>query len=130
MRLAYDKDSGKPRGFGFVEYYDIETAVAAQRHLQGSQIRGRALRLDTAVDDEESLAQIRAAQGGTGGGGGGGGWSGVQRDPLWERASREGPPIGAGKSERHRAAFPLGPRLACAVFKHVLSRHKCMCRLC
>ena len=43
--------SGKPKGFGFCEYRDPETAAAALRNLQGYEVGGRALRLDFADDD-------------------------------------------------------------------------------
>jgi len=89
VRLAYDKDSGKARGFGFAEYFDIESAEAAQRHLDGQNLRGRPLRLDFAPDD-----------GAPRGGGGlrdGGGPPRGGRDPVWDRAGREGPPMGMGE---------------------------------
>ncbi|PLW48574.1 hypothetical protein PCASD_03417 [Puccinia coronata f. sp. avenae] len=48
FRIAYEKETGKPRGFGFCEYFDTQTADSAIRNLQGIEIGGRALRLDFA----------------------------------------------------------------------------------
>jgi RNA recognition motif-containing protein len=44
-RLVNDKDTGKPRGFGFCEYRDGETALSAMRNLNGREINGRPLRV-------------------------------------------------------------------------------------
>jgi cleavage stimulation factor subunit 2 len=48
LRLVSDKETGKPKGYGFVEYKDAETALSAIRNLSGREISGRALRLDVA----------------------------------------------------------------------------------
>ncbi|KQK17354.1 cleavage stimulation factor subunit 2 [Brachypodium distachyon] len=45
LRVAFDKDTGKPRGFAFAEYRDDETARSACRNLHGRPLRGRALRV-------------------------------------------------------------------------------------
>lgn len=44
----FDKDTGKPRGFAFCEYSDIETASSAIRNLNGFDINGRGLKVDYA----------------------------------------------------------------------------------
>lgn len=59
FRLVNDRDTGKPRGFGFCEYNDEETAKNAMRALNGSEFNGRALRV---THSEES--QARQAPGG------------------------------------------------------------------
>uniref|UniRef100_A0A7N0ZQY0 RRM domain-containing protein n=1 Tax=Kalanchoe fedtschenkoi TaxID=63787 RepID=A0A7N0ZQY0_KALFE len=48
FNLVTDKETGKPKGFGFCEYRDEETALSARRNLQGYQINGRQLRVDFA----------------------------------------------------------------------------------
>ena len=40
-----DRETGKPRGFGFVEFYDIPTAESAIRNLGGSELNGRVIRI-------------------------------------------------------------------------------------
>lgn len=47
VRLITDRDSGKPRGFGFVEMADNEAARAIQE-LNGKDFDGRALRINEA----------------------------------------------------------------------------------
>lgn len=46
FRLVFEKNTGKSKGFGFVEYHDSETAASAVRNLNGYQIGGRSLRVD------------------------------------------------------------------------------------
>lgn len=45
FRLVFDKDTGKSKGFGFVEYHDTETAASAVRNLNNYQIGPRNLRV-------------------------------------------------------------------------------------
>jgi len=47
VRLITDRDTGKPRGFGFVEMADNEAARAIQK-LNGEDFGGRALRINEA----------------------------------------------------------------------------------
>ena len=42
--------TGKPRGFGFCEYEDAETAMSAVRNLAGRELNGRPLRIDSAAN--------------------------------------------------------------------------------
>lgn len=49
-RLIYDPATGKPRGFGFCEYEDAETAMSAVRNLAGREVCGRPLRIDSAAN--------------------------------------------------------------------------------
>lgn len=53
-RLVTDKETGKPKGYGFCEYKDEETALSARRNLQGYEINGRQLRVDFAENDKAS----------------------------------------------------------------------------
>ena len=66
-RVITDRETGRSRGFGFVEMEDAD-AEQAMESLQDHQIQGRTL-----VVNE---ARPRPDRGGRGGGGGGGGWGG------------------------------------------------------
>lgn len=63
VRLPTDRETGAPKGFGYVEMSSIDEAKAAFEALMGADIAGRAIRLDYAGE---------RADNGSGGGGGGG----------------------------------------------------------
>lgn len=61
FRLVYDRETGRPKGFGFAEYSDAETAASAVRNLDNYEIMGRKLRVDfshegNAPDDVDTSA--------------------------------------------------------------------------
>jgi RNA recognition motif-containing protein len=62
VKLITDRDTGRPRGFGFVEMASSEDADGAIRDLNGAEFQGRALTVNEARERE---------RGGGGGGGGG-----------------------------------------------------------
>lgn len=49
-RLVHDKDTGRPKGFGFCEYQDAETAASAVRNLTSRELHGRTLRVDSSAN--------------------------------------------------------------------------------
>ncbi|KAK8227202.1 hypothetical protein IWZ00DRAFT_547022 [Phyllosticta capitalensis] len=51
FRLVYDKDSGRPKGFGFAEFSDAEDAASAVRNLNDYELMGRKLRVDYSNDN-------------------------------------------------------------------------------
>ena len=54
LRLVVDRDTGKRKGFGFVEYGDQETAFSAVRNLNERELHGRALRVNIAEQDTKT----------------------------------------------------------------------------
>ena len=52
VNLVTDRDTGRPRGFGFVEMPDNAAATAAIQGLQGQQLAGRALTVNEAKPRE------------------------------------------------------------------------------
>ena len=74
VSLPNDRDTGRPRGFGFVEM-ENEAADNAIRSLDGKDFAGRSLRVNEARESERGGGG-RGNGGGYGGGGGGGGYSG------------------------------------------------------
>jgi len=63
VNVIMDRDSGRPRGFAFVEMDEASAADDAIRALDGSELGGRSIRVNE--------AQNRSGGGGGGGGGGG-----------------------------------------------------------
>jgi RNA recognition motif-containing protein len=68
VKVVMDRDTGRPRGFAFVEMGSDAEASAAITSLTGREIQGRAINV--------SEARERAPRGGGGGGGYGGGGGG------------------------------------------------------
>ena len=66
-RIATDRDTNRPRGFGFVEMANQSEAEAAIAGLNGKELQGRTLTVNEARPRED-----RGPRGGGGGGGGGG----------------------------------------------------------
>ncbi|KAL6869906.1 hypothetical protein ACO1O0_001241 [Amphichorda felina] len=46
FRLVYDNETGRPKGFGFADYPDTDSASSAVRNLNDYEIMGRRLRVD------------------------------------------------------------------------------------
>ncbi|KAJ7628481.1 hypothetical protein FB45DRAFT_918385 [Roridomyces roridus] len=51
FRLVFDRETGKPKGYGFCEFADHETALSAVRNLHNTDVGGRSLRIDLADSD-------------------------------------------------------------------------------
>ncbi|GMP46191.1 hypothetical protein CsSME_00014446 [Camellia sinensis var. sinensis] len=66
FRLVIDRETGKPKGYGFCEYKDEETALSARRNLQGYDINGRQLRVDFAENDKNADKNREQGRGGPG----------------------------------------------------------------
>ncbi|MCZ6568691.1 MAG: RNA-binding protein [Deltaproteobacteria bacterium] len=65
INVITDRETGRPRGFAFVEMEDSESATKAMQALDGRDMGGRNLKVNEANE--------RPPRSGGGGGGGGGG---------------------------------------------------------
>ncbi len=70
--LITDRETGRARGFGFVEMATAADAAKAIEGLNGANLDGRALTVNEAK--ERSSGGGGGGRGGFGGGGGGGRW--------------------------------------------------------
>lgn len=74
VNLVTDRDTGRSRGFAFVEMSNTDEADRAIAGLNGSDLDGRALNVN------EARPKV---QGGGGGRGNGGGYGRQRREPRW-----------------------------------------------
>lgn len=81
VALINDRETGRPRGFGFVEM-DDDAAVAAMQALDGADMSGRALRVNEAQERQRGGGG-GGGRGGYGGGGGGYGGGGGGGNRGW-----------------------------------------------
>lgn len=70
-RLVMDRETGRPKGFGFVEMANDNEANAAIEALNGTEMGGRELKINEARPREERPRRSFGSGGGNGGGGGG-----------------------------------------------------------
>lgn len=70
--LVMDRETGRPRGFGFIEMSDDTQARAAMNALNGTNVDGRDLTVNEAKPREGGGGGGRGGFGGGGGGGRGG----------------------------------------------------------
>lgn len=97
FRLVIDRETGKPKGYGFCEYKDEETALSARRNLQGYEINGRQLRVDFAENDKGADRNREQGRGGPG--------LAANVDPQKQLAG----PVVHGESVHHQ---PIGLHIA------------------
>lgn len=100
--LMVDRDTGRPRGFGFVEMGSDEEAQAAIEELDGFELDGRNLTVNEARERQGAGGGPRGPRGGGFGGGGYGAPRGARRGAPrgqrggggggggWERESGDG----------------------------------------
>jgi RNA recognition motif-containing protein len=74
-RIMTDRDTGRPRGFAFVEMASDSDAQAAIQAMDGVELDGRPLRVNEA-EERRPRSGGGGGGGGFGGGGGGGGRGG------------------------------------------------------
>src|SRR5437879_8912617 len=90
VSLIEDRETGRSRGFGFVEMSTKEEGAAAISQFNGKEVNGRALNVNEAKPRENRGGGGGrgfgggGGRGGFGGGGnGGGGGYGQKREPRW-----------------------------------------------
>lgn len=118
--LPLERDTGRKRGFAFIEMADESTEEAAIEGLQGAELMGRPLRINKA-EPRGSAPRRGGGGGGYGGGGyGGGGYGGGGGDRPsgargWEDRSYgardnagEGNAYDEGRSRRRRGSSSGG----------------------
>ena len=74
--VVEDRETGRSRGFGFVEMSSNEEGNNAISEFNGKEVNGRALNVNEAKPREERSGGGGGGRGGYGGGGGGRGGSG------------------------------------------------------
>jgi cold-inducible RNA-binding protein len=94
VSVVYDRATGRPRGFAFVEMGTSEAAESAINALNGQEVGGRQLRVNAAKPQGEGRGGGGRGYGGGGrddfGGGGGRGYSGGGRDDFGGGGGRGG----------------------------------------
>ncbi|PIO61187.1 hypothetical protein TELCIR_17297 [Teladorsagia circumcincta] len=60
--MVHDRETGKPKGYGFIEFLDVQTAELAIRNLNGYEVNGRQLRVDSAAGGDRSVDEIQQLQ--------------------------------------------------------------------
>ena len=89
VKIISDRDTGRSKGFGFIEMPDDESAQKAITGLNGSDVKGRSIAVSQAEDKKPNdrrgggggYGGNRSGGGGYGGGGNrGGGGGGYSRD--------------------------------------------------
>ncbi|KAL3329347.1 hypothetical protein AABB24_036440 [Solanum stoloniferum] len=82
-KVIMDRDSGKSRGFGFVNFTDGESAQDAMSAMDGQDLNGRNIRVSLAQERAPRSGGFRSGGGGYGGGGFGGGYGGSRQNDAY-----------------------------------------------
>ena len=53
-KIVTDRETGKSRGFGFVEFNSVEDAVKAKEAMDGVELDGRAIKVDYAQEKRDA----------------------------------------------------------------------------
>ena len=53
VRIVTDRETGRSKWFGFIEFTSVEDATAAKEAMDGKEIDGRELRIDFAQEREQ-----------------------------------------------------------------------------
>ena len=90
VKVVLDRDTGRPRGFAFVELGSDGEATKAIENLNGRELQGRAM----------NISEARERSGGGGGGGGGGGYGGGRSGGYGGGGGGGGGDFGGGRDRR------------------------------
>ncbi|KAI0250512.1 hypothetical protein BJV78DRAFT_1127833, partial [Lactifluus subvellereus] len=112
VRVPTDRESGKVKGFGYVEFFDTEVAKKAFQGVQNMELLGRNLRLDYSQPRDDSGGGRGGPRGGGRGFGRGGGRGGFDGG----RGGRGG---GRGGFDGGRVSTVLYPTLRFADASYV-----------
>lgn len=55
-RVVKDRETGRSRGFGFVEFANLEDSVKAKEAMDGAEVDGRTIKVDFAQEREQPAA--------------------------------------------------------------------------
>ena len=109
--LPLERDTGRKRGFAFVEMSDDAAEEAAIEGLQGAELMGRPLRINKAEPRGSAPRRGGGGGGGYGGGGGGGdrpsgarGWEDRSYGARDSAAPQGGNAYDEGRSRRRRSS--------------------------
>lgn len=50
VKVVKDRETGRSKGFGFIEFANIEDAKRAKEEMDGKELDGRAIKVDFAED--------------------------------------------------------------------------------
>ncbi|KAH3002989.1 hypothetical protein KXV73_001279, partial [Aspergillus fumigatus] len=101
IRLPTDPESGRPKGFGYVQFSSVDEARQAFNDLNGAELNGRPVRLDFSTPRPSNGDAPRGGRGGFGGRGGRGGPRGGGRGGRGGFGGR-----GGGAPNKARGGIP------------------------
>jgi RNA recognition motif-containing protein len=108
-KVMMDRDTGRSKGFGFVEMGSDAEAQAAINGMNGQPLEGRAVVVNEARPREERPGGFGGRGGGGGGGGYGGGGGGGGRSPYGGGGGGGGrSPYGSGGGGGGRGGYGGG----------------------
>ncbi|HWS04219.1 MAG TPA: RNA-binding protein [Burkholderiaceae bacterium] len=107
-KVMMERDTGRSKGFGFVEMGSDAEAQAAIQGMNGQPLGGRSV----VVNEARPMEPRPPRSGGFGGGGygGGGGFGGGRRDGDSGGGRRDGGGYGGGNDGGFRSPYGSGPR--------------------
>ena len=103
VRLPTDRESGKPKGYGYIEFSAVDSAQKALDAMSGQELDGRPIRLDFS-QPRDANGGGRGRGGGFGGGRGRGGFDGGRGRGGFDGGRGRG-----GGRVRHFTSIPSPP---------------------